>query len=365
MRRELRKLIRTSDRFADLAEVFPGAAFAIASRRGSKTAREKAIELVIAGAPLKSVARKLELPNWLRKLPPEAFESHLGPVPNSETFNRRVASRLPRDARQAPFWLESVSFATQAANEDFAIWLADQPIYTDRGEPHRLFAVLAAYAWFSSQDHEATNLIVVPWRPEIAFDTALCAAKSWLNRLRLILQLETGAISDTWLEEGMAEGYAFVPLLDRDVLLLEAQAMQNCADQYAERLAREKCRLFSVRKKGIHVATLEIGPHPRENGVLAINQLKARHNMPASIEVWQAAYSWMAQQTRIKRLPPMVAPERAFNEKIWRELMYDYRKEKNGAVWLPQRLTQSSFTRLDMDMCDLAKRACVTSWLFT
>lgn len=365
VRRELRKLIRKSDRFADLAVVFPGAAYALASRRNPKVDRDKAIELVIAGAPLKTVARKLDLPNWLRKLPPEAFEAHLGQVPNSETFNRRIASRLPRDFQQAPFWLETVAFAAEAAGEDFAIWLAEQPIYTDRGEPQRLFAVLATYAWFSGREQEASDLIIVPWRPEIAFDTALCAAKSWLNRLRLILQLETGAISDTWLEEGSADGYSFVPLLDRDVLLLEAQAMQNCADQYAERLAREKCRLFSVRKKGVHVATLEIGPHPRENGVLSINQLKARHNMPASVEVWQAAYSWMAQQSRLKRLPPMVAPERAFNEKAWRNLMAPYRKDKYGAPWLPLRLTQSSFARLDMDMCDLARRACVTSWLFT
>ena len=58
--------------------------------------------------------------------------------------------------------------------------------------------------------------------------------------------------------------------------------MQNCADQYADRLSRDKCRLFSIRRRGVRVATLEIGPHPREAGVLAISQLKARHNMPAA-----------------------------------------------------------------------------------
>ncbi|MEQ8823358.1 MAG: hypothetical protein RIC14_03195 [Filomicrobium sp.] len=365
VRRELRKLIRHSDRFADLALVFPGAAFAIASRRGSQATRDKVVDLVISGAPLKSIARKLELPNWLRKLPPEAFEAPLGPVPNTELFNRRVASRLPQNISQSAFWLETVSFAAEAANEDFAIWLAEQPIFEDRAEPRRLFAVLAAYAWFSGQGHPAKDLIIVPWRPEIAFDTALCAAKSWFNRLRLILQLEHGTLTDSWLEEGVVNGYSFVPLLDRDDLLSEAQAMQNCADQYAERLAREKCRLYSIRRKGINIATLEIGPHHRENGVLAINQLKARHNMPASIEVWQAAHSWMAQQSGLKRLQPIVSPERPFNEKAWREMMAPYRKEKNGAGWMPPRLTQSSFSRLDMDMCDLAKRAGVTSWLFT
>lgn len=141
--------------------------------------------------------------------------------------------------------------------------------------------------------------------------------------------------------------------------------MQNCTDQYADRLAREKCRLFSVRRAGSRVATLEIGPHPRETGVLAIIQLKARHNMPAPIEVWQAAYAWLASQPGLKRLPPMVPPERPLNAEVWHELMAPYRQHKNGAPWLPQLPTLASFSCLDADMTDLARRAGVTSWLFT
>lgn len=365
-RRELRRLIRLSTRFADLTDTFPAAAYVLATRRGHKAHREEVLRLVIEGAPLKTIARKLQLPNWLKKLPPEAFERPLGELPGSESFARRVASRLPPDEQQASFWLESVAFASKAAHDPFAIWLAEQPIFADRSDPERMFAVLAAYAWFSrTADAEARALIVVPWRPEIAFDTALCAAKSWLNRLRLILQLQQGTILDPWLDGGETSGYSFVPLIDREALLIEAQAMQNCADQYAERLARERCRLFSVRKGGTHVATLEIGPHSRETGVLTITQLKARHNMPASIEVWQAAYSWLSQQSGLKRLPPMVAPERPFDEKTWRRLMAPYRAAKDGAPWLAPRLSQAAFARMDMDMCDLARRGGVTSWLFT
>lgn len=365
VRRELRRLIRTSSRFADLIDTFPAVAYALVTRRGEKENRQEALQLVIDGAPLKTVARKLDLPNWLKKLPPEAFEQPLGELPLSESFARRVASRLPNDARQASFWLESVAFASKAAHEPFAIWLAAQPIYSDRGDPQRVFGVLAAYAWFSrAHDCEAKRLIVVPWRPEIALDTALCAAKSWLNRLRLIMQLQPGTIVDPWLENGVAGGYEFVSLTDRDALLAEAYSMQNCADQYAERLARERCRLFSVRRGKTHVATLEIGPHARETGVVTITQLKARHNMPVSIEVWQAAYSWLSQQAGLKRSPPMFSPERPFDLKVWRRIMAPYREEKHGAPWLVQRLSQSSFARMDMDMCDLARRARVTSWLF-
>src|SRR5215470_15076517 len=280
-RREVRRLMRTSSRLVDLSVVFPGAMYALAAKRNAAEARREAISLVEKGAPLKSVARLLGLPLWLRRLPPEAFQKAIeDDLPASETFARRVANRLPGAPAHSAFWLQSVAFGTKACNEDFALWLADQSIFSESGNPEQLFGVLAAYAWHSrAAQTRAHNLIVVPWRPEIAFDTALCAAKSWLNRMRLMLQLGPGVLTDPWLAGGEIRGYTFVPLLDRTEILGEARAMQNCADQYAERLADDRCRLFSIRRDREHVATLEIGPHSRETGMLAITQLKGRHNM--------------------------------------------------------------------------------------
>lgn len=365
-RREVRRLVRASSRLADLAKVFPGAVFAIASRRGPAASRLHAIALVEQGAPLKAVARALDLPLWLKRLPPEAFLGRLGRLPMSETFTRRVATRVPNEIASTASWLETVAFATEACDEDFALWLAEQQLYSEPAEPERLFAVLAAYAWYSGTPAtRAHKLIVVPWRAEIGFDTALCAAKSWLNRMRLVMQLDPGVISDPWLDGGKALGFEFVPLVDQHEILDESHAMQNCADQYADRLARDKCRLFSVRRGSQRIATVEIGPHPRETGVLAITQLKARHNMPAPVEVWQAAHAWLATQTRLKRLPPMLAPERPLKAETWDELMTPYRQRKGGAPWLPEAATLSSLGALDADLADLARRGGVSSWLFT
>ena len=97
--------------------------------------------------------------------------------------------------------------------------------------------------------------------------------------------------------------------------------MQNCADQYAERLADDRCRLFSIRREREHVATLEVGPHSREAGMLAITQLKGRHNMAAPLDVWQAAYAWLAAQSGLRRLPPRIPPERQLDDDVWRQLM--------------------------------------------
>lgn len=365
-RREIRRLMRSSDRLADLATVFPGAIYALATKRGPPDVRTKATKLVEDGAALKSVARTLGLPLWLRRLPPEAFQRKIEELPNSELFARRIANRLPASSNYSAFWLKTVVFATRACDEDFALWLADQSIYKESGDPEQLFGVLAAYAWYSRATHtQANSLIVVPWRAEIAFDTAICAAKSWLNRIRLVLQLPPGVIEDAWLKGGKVKGYDFIPLIDRNEILAEARGMQNCADQYAERLADDKCRLFSVRRDSEHVATLEIGPHSREAGMLAITQLKGRHNMAAPLNVWQAAYAWLASQNGLRRLPPRIPPERRLDTTTWRQLMQPYRRQADGALWLPNAATHDVFDSFNMEMSDLARRGGVSSWLFT
>lgn len=365
-RANVRRLASSSSRVADLAIAFPGALYTIACRQSPLRQRQKALELIETGAPLREVAATLGLPLWLRRLPPEAFAGHLASLPRSDIFTRRIANHLPTSAENSAFWLRSVMFGANACDEYFALWLAQQAIFLEPGDPERLFGLLAAYAWFSNTDlSRAHGLIVVPWRPEMAIDTAVCAAKSWLNRMRLVLQLPKGAITDSWLEPGEARGYTFLPLLDHASILAEAHAMQNCADQYADRLARDKCRLFSIRRRGVRIATLEIGPHPREAGVLAISQLKARHNLPASSDIWQAAHTWLGAQSEIKRASNGVQPERQFDTEAWSALMATYRAKKAGAAWIPEQADKETFSVLEGGIAELARRAGITSWLFT
>lgn len=365
VRREVRRLIRSSDRLADLARVFPGAIYALAIEHGPPANRNEALDLVEEGAPLKTVSDALGLPFWMRRLMPEAFMDDIPALSAGEAFSRRIVNVLPRTRRASAFWLKSVAFAEMAAGEEFAIWLARQSAFDERARPEQLFAVLAAYAWFSQAPlSRAYALIVVPWRPEIAFDTALCAAKAWLNRIRLVLQLRPGVIDDTWLPAGEALGYSFLPLADHKALLEEAACQHNCADQYAERLVRDRCRLFSVQRRGRRLATLEIAPHPRETGVLDIAQLKSRGNLPAPLDVWQAAHCWLASQSGLLRSFPAVPPDRPIDQASWEALMLPYRRHARGAPWLPTALGPHELALLNANMSELARRTGVTSWLF-
>ena len=124
--------------------------------------------------------------------------------------------------------------------------------------------------------------------------------------------------------------------------------------------------MWSVRRRnGQRIATLEIGQHPREPGVLDLVQLKARHNLPAPLEVWQASHSWMSTQRGLRRAPPLSIPARPLDAAGWAQLMHPYRTAKGGAPWLPDPLTLAGLATIDADMADLARRGGVSSWLFT
>lgn len=362
----VRRLATRSPRVADLAVTFPAALYALANRNTPRGQRERALSLIEAGAQLKDVAAALALPLWLRRLPPEAFAGTLGRIPASDIFARRISNHLPEPVEDSAFWLKSIIFGATAADEAFALWLAQQSVFLEPGDPEHLFGLLAAYAAIShGPPSRARSLIVVPWRAEMAIDTAVCAAKSWINRMRLVLQLGSGVLDNSWLARGEARGYDFIPLLDDVSVLAESQAMQNCADQYADRLARDRCRLFSIRRRGARIATLEIGPHPREAGVLAISQLKARHNLPASADVWQAAHTWLGAQSDLKRATIGPAPVRPLNGALWTSLLASYRAQKGGAPWIPEAANKDTFHYIESGIAELARRAGITSWLFT
>src|SRR5690606_14500301 len=85
-RASVRRLVTANPRVLDLAITFPGALYVLAERHGPQRRRQKALELVAAGAALKDVAHALDLPLWLRRLPPEAFTGSLATLPKSDIF---------------------------------------------------------------------------------------------------------------------------------------------------------------------------------------------------------------------------------------------------------------------------------------
>ncbi|MEM7773971.1 MAG: PcfJ domain-containing protein [Pseudomonadota bacterium] len=364
-RRRVRAMSRSSERVADLVKVFPAAIHRLADPDLSQHRRANALAAVNRGVPLKAVAELLELPVWLRRLPPDAFRGDIPSFPASTDFSRRIATRLPRRRRVSRTWLEATAFAVQAAGEDFALWVAERPEIIPAGLPvQNALRVLALYAAAHRDGPgEASRLLGARWRPELGTDRALCAAMSWFNRVRLVTLLK-GRRLDPWLRPATVNGIRFEPLTTVEELLLEAQLMNNCVDQYATPLCTDRCRLFSVRRDSTRIATVEVARHPKEPAVLTITQLKGPSNVPAPVTIWQAAYGWLAQQDQLMSAPSLYSTLPRGQSRVWTNLFSTYRNRRGGAPWWPTSPSMQALSALDSELKQVAREASVVSWLF-
>jgi hypothetical protein len=233
-----------------------------------------------------------------------------------------------------------VAFATRWAHEEFALWAAQvvarREVPRDRGRIAPYFSRLrrlCLWAWYSGQPGTAGHaLIATPWAAEMQLRAAFRAADAWHRELTLTLSLGHKPVDDTWLSPGTVDGYAFVPLRSAADLSEEATAMENCVRTYAEMIARGEIRLWSVRKDGLRVATLEVARH-ESNPLPHINQLQLAKNAGAPAELWVVAGKWL----RTLELTPaaVAAPplDDAVHAVAWRAMWKPY--------WLAMRATPS------------------------
>ena len=112
--------------------------------------------------------------------------------------------------------------------------------------------------------------------------------------------------------------------------------MKNCVRTYGDKLTHGHARLWSVRKDGARVATLQLGGS-KGQPLVTIHEMKAPRNREAPPEVWQAAGRWHRQHELFfigDRARSNIPPDR----KMWFELWKPYWLAKKGLPdWLPIR----------------------------
>lgn len=317
-------LIEQSSRVEDLARSFPALLFALASGYGSAEERKAALDIVVAGAPLRRAAAALGLPYWLRRIAPQALKERLPRLPDRPEFSLSIANFVPGKGSRGRRWLKRVGLAAQACDEDFALWVARQRETAADGEGLFLDLALAAWAWHAkSPSAPAHALLEVHWTNAISQRRAIAEALAWLRRIELAAILE-GGLGETWYPAGSAVGYDFVPLATLEEFLAEAETLDNCLDQYGDQLSEGGTRLYSVRRAGMHVAAIEIAPHEDDGSAPAIRQLRGPRNKRVSSEVWQAALIWLGQQ-RLRPLPTGVRPaQQAARQRALRAIWRPY-----------------------------------------
>ena len=321
---------------ADLALSFPALLFALAvPRRGFDP--EPALACVIEGRSLAEAASAAGLPMWLRKLPPEAFVRPIDPLPGGELFRRQIGNHLPRSPKLMPTWLQLVSEMAALAHEPAAVWIAREYIRAPRALNVGCVRRLALWAWFSSSPVTlGRELIEKPWTPDMKLDAALSAAAEWKTMIALHANVGRQPIRDMWLHPGRVGDYEFRPLDDIADIVEEGVAMRNCVRTYGDDIAHNRSRLWSVRRGGERVATLEIraGYH---DPLVNVYQLKGPGNAAVPRELWWVARRWLflhdLPQIETGRVRWRRAP---LDSSAWRALWRPYWLAKRRIpAWLP------------------------------
>jgi hypothetical protein len=292
-RRRLRKLVRGSSRLGDLLYTFPGLAFVLAVGGRTHEARGRAVKLVKDGQALSEAAAAVDMPPWMRRLPPEAFSEPLGIVPGSEAFGRRIVNDIPDKPEIMAMWLRWVLFGAEACGESFALWLAKQRIYQAEDAGKMPLLPLAALAWFSHKEAgPARGLIGRPWHGSIRFGAAVEETRCWFERV-ILDYCHGGGRNGSWFKTRKVSGYRFTPLLTGNDLREEGDKMNNCVATYAAKVAAGACLIYSIRRGGHRVATMEVAPR---QGAPVIVQLLAAGNANVGEDVSRAAHGWLSKQ---------------------------------------------------------------------
>ncbi len=351
-RRRLRKLVRASSRLGDLLYTFPAAAFAMVSGRVTADRRGEAVRMVRDGQSLQKVGEVLDLANWMRRLPPEAFARPLGELPNSPRFGKQIANRVPKDERLAANWLQAIEAALEAGDEDFALWLAGQRIFDVPHFGESPVRPLAIFAWFSRQgDVRGRRLMEKPWHPKMRYGVAVEQMSLWFDRVVADLcRADVKRGPGRYSRRKKGRGYEFVPLRTASDLRGEGEAMANCVGTYVGAVAARECLIYSVRRGSHRVATLEVRWYGGARPVPYIAQLEGPGNTPADPVVLEATKDWLATQDNFVLASPAMVDRMSIDATRWKALWLPYVNAKGTKLLPLDRPDQRALARLLVDI---------------
>ncbi|MEZ5850039.1 MAG: hypothetical protein R3D68_05215 [Hyphomicrobiaceae bacterium] len=309
VRPRIARLIAAGPQFEDLADSFPALLFALATDHGQGARRDLALLLVREGAPLRDIAAALRLPNWLRRVPPQALERRLPDFPLDDAFAIAATSRLSAGLDDPGAWLDRLAAAQALLGRAFALWALKearfwQPQFLDED-----LAWMLAWAWASqTPGFHGHRYLRTPWHPAIGWKRASEETALWRKRVELIGALANGPRAP-WFENGEIIGLTIEHLQTPADFVTESVVMDNCLDQYATHLSYGRVQIYSVRRKGKPVADVELTLRSDEVTMPAIAQIRGPRNRRASPLIWQAVHAWLGAQ-QFRKLSAQPTPPR-------------------------------------------------------
>ena len=168
------------------------------------------------------------------------------------------------------------------------------------------------------------------------FASALDAASAWRTAAELYADLGDEVIADMWVQPATVDEYEFVPLRSFADLIEEGRAMRNCVATYGYKLTHDYSRLWSVRKDGQRIATVELARFGGDP-LLGVSEIRSPANGDAPVEVAWAVRRWLYMQDLAQMNTPLRPWEDdSFNRAAWNALWKPYWVAKRRfPEWLP------------------------------
>lgn len=325
----------------DVTESFPALLVALVSNYNTHSARKACFNIILSGGSIKTAAKALDLPLWLKRIPPEAFQEPISRPVSAPLLTAKISNFIPPKTNKACDWFSEVNSASDSGDEAFALWVARHCTSVAQSRRQLLFMSMASWAWHTDRPETIGHAILEkPWSAKMGLRRATEELTRWRRRAELACLIGQG-IESPWLRPGSAEVYEFVPILTLNDFITESRAMNNCLDQYADRLGTGLIRIFSIRRNGRRIANLEVGPITSD-GIPSIVQIKAASNRQASQAVWRATQTWLESQP-VAQLPSRAGTVRkdgSKHQEFWGPYL----------DWLPQQ------RRIDFEKLILTRR---------
>lgn len=294
-RKRIYDLVEQRPALEDLAESHPALLFAFVSGFGDETSRRLAIDSIERGVPLEMAASLFGLPRWLRKLPAAALSDPFPRFEQDNDFSRRMANLVPQDRLQTAAWLRAVGEAQIAGGRSYALWFARHGVALTGTLSETRRQLLHAWVWMGQHPGESAHaLIRRPWSPDCGIKRVMDEFIAWLHRIALAEWLGTGHLIP-WVPDAEVHGYQFHTLRSADEFVRAAEALDNCLEQYADRLRLGSSVVVLISQDDVPVACLELEPHDAELRLPAIKQLRGCNNRRVPAAVWQAVYAWLGR----------------------------------------------------------------------
>ena len=100
-----------------------------------------------------------------------------------------------------------------------------------------------------------------------------------------------------------------MPIKDNKELVAEGESMRHCIGGYGFNVVNGHCYIYTIRRKGKSIATLELRRGP--NGQVLLGQFTGKANGPPPAEAVKVVEKWLdkADLASLKLLAPPVPPE--------------------------------------------------------